>query len=135
MTNLFLPILGLTLLVAAISCASSSETKHTPQKDRTLIEIDNISLQLSDYLRRSPGVNVFGSEPNVTVNIRGISSFLGSNEPLFVVDGQRFGRSYSHVAGSVPVAQIASIKVLKGAEASGYGLEGGNGVIEITTKK
>lgn len=61
-------------------------------------------------------------------------SFHANTEPLYVVDGQRLGRSYARVASQVPVTDITSIKVVKGSEASIYGVQGGNGIIEITTK-
>ena len=69
-----------------------------------------------------PGVSVSGDR----VLVRGITSILGSNEPLYVVDG-------------IPVASIAdippnfvkSIEVLKGPAAAIYGSRGANGVILI----
>ncbi len=123
-------------MLMTISCASSDRTTSTSQKDSSEIVVDNNSIPLSDYLRRVAGVTVFGSEGNISINIRGSASFENSTEPLFVVNGQRVGRSYSRVESMVPVADIATIRVVKGVEASsGYGLEGGNGVIEITTKR
>lgn len=136
MARFYINILGIVLVLMVISCASSDQTKHTSQKDQTVMEVDNNSIPLSDYLRRVPGVTVYGSGGNVSVNIRGSRSFENTTEPLFVIDGQRVGRSYARVESMVPVADIATIKVVKGVEASsGYGLEGGNGVIEITTKR
>ena len=92
-----------------------------------------------------------GSATNVT--IRGLSSFSGSNQALFIVDGIPFSndtntqRSGDNEDGFVSGAtqgsrfldldpnNIASVEVLKGlAAATLYGTQGKNGVILITTK-
>ncbi len=80
--------------------------------------------------------------------IRGQTSLTGNNQALLVVDGVRINNSQFNteartagVAGSnrgmdINPADIESINVLKGAAAAAlYGVEGGNGVIVITTKK
>jgi TonB-dependent SusC/RagA subfamily outer membrane receptor len=72
-----------------------------------------------------PGVRVEGNK----ITIQGTSSFIGSSDPLLVVDG-------------VPVSSIdeihpqmvRSIEVLKGSSASIYGTRGANGVILIYLK-
>lgn len=136
MSHIHIYIVTFVLLFTASSCVSSGETKRTATQNQPGIEVNNDSIPLSDYLRRVPGVTVFGSGDNVKVNIRGAMSFETTTEPLFVIDGQRIGRDYSRVASIVPVAEIASINVLKGVDASsGYGLQGGNGVIEINTRR
>ena len=86
-----------------------------------------------------------GSGTNVTV--RGLSSFSGSNQALFVVDGVPFSNDTnqqgSFIAGNTGSSRfldldpnnIASVEVLKGlAAATLYGTLGKNGVILITTK-
>ena len=77
-----------------------------------------------DVLNTLPGVTVSGS--NVTV--RGIQT-MGSNTPLFVVDGVTVS-SISQINPSM----VKSIEVLKGPAASIYGLQGANGVILIHTR-
>ena len=87
------------------------------------------------------------------ITVRGANSFLGNNEPLFVVDGvpisnanyssssqQRgFGGGdydYGNGASEIDPSSIESMSVLKGAAATAiYGARGANGVILITTKK
>jgi len=88
--------------------------------------------------------------------IRGNSSF-GNNQPLFVVDGvpiinsssevSQWGNDYDYGAASsgndfgnaamdIDPANIESVSILKGANASAlYGSRAANGVILITTKK
>ena len=134
-------LLWFVVVTIIVSCASSGETSESNnsaeglRRDKSVVEVNNVSLALSDYLRRVSGVVVYGSGSNVKITIRGSTSLVSSTDPLFVIDGQRVGRSYVRVSGMVPVTEIDRIRVLKGVEASaGYGLEGGNGVIEIFTK-
>ncbi|MGB3145352.1 MAG: SusC/RagA family TonB-linked outer membrane protein [Maribacter sp.] len=92
-----------------------------------------------------------GSGTNII--IRGFSSFSGSNQPLFIVDGVPFnsdtnsgrdgdsgddfidGNSGSSRFLDLDPNSIESVNVLKGlAAATLYGTQGRNGVILITTK-
>jgi len=75
-----------------------------------------------------PGVQITGDR----VIIRGGNTFAGNAEALFVLDGVIVSK---FVFSSVPPSEIKSIKVLKGSEASIYGSRGGNGVIEVETKR
>ncbi|HEX2535502.1 MAG TPA: SusC/RagA family TonB-linked outer membrane protein, partial [Chitinophagaceae bacterium] len=68
----------------------------------------------------------------VTVRIRGGNSLLGSNEPLYVVDGFPLTTN----PNSINPNDIESIEVLKDASATAiYGSRGANGVVIITTKR
>lgn len=72
----------------------------------------------------------------LSVRIRGASSFMGSNEPLYVVDGMPMTQADRGGLGGVNVRDIARIEVLKDADAKAlYGSRGGNGVILISTKR
>lgn len=99
---------------------------------------------------RLAGVQVSGSGggfsgPNIT--IRGFSTFTGSNQPLYVVDGIPIDNSggdntvntgviNSSRVSDINPQDIASINVLKGAAATVlYGSRAASGVILITTKK
>ncbi|TXD46665.1 TonB-dependent receptor plug domain-containing protein [Polaribacter sp. IC073] len=80
------------------------------------------------YLRgRVSGVQVF---PNNTIIIRGTSSLLGSSEPLFVLNNAVISKNNIE---SINPSDIKSVRVLKGSEASLYGVRGAAGVIKITT--
>ncbi len=108
---------------------------------------------------KASGVNITqqnglsGSGTNIV--IRGLSSFSGSNQPLFIVDGVPFssdtnsqgsndgnsqndfvdGNSGSSRFLDLDPNSIESVNVLKGlAAATLYGTAGRNGVILITTK-
>jgi len=86
-----------------------------------------------------------GSATNVV--IRGLNSFSGNNQALFIVDGVPFSNDTnqqgSFIAGNTGSSRfldldpnnIESIEVLKGLSAATlYGTQGRNGVILITTK-
>lgn len=99
-----------------------------------------------------PGVNISGSSgapgSATRITIRGNSSLLGSNQPLFVVDGIPYnnteyrtfnqlgdGSAYSSRIADIDPNNIQSMTVLKGAAAAAlYGSRAANGVILITTK-
>ncbi len=85
-----------------------------------------------------------GSAP--FVEIRGSSSILGNNQPLYVVDGVPIasgggagstqGVAYSSRTIDINPDDIASMSVLKGGAATAlYGLRAANGAIIITTKQ
>ncbi len=80
----------------------------------------------------------------ISVNIRGVNSISGSNEPLYVVDGVQIpgqSASYGAQSSSNPLAglnpaDIESIEVLQGPSATAiYGSRATNGVLIVTTKR
>ncbi|MDR8392440.1 Plug domain-containing protein [Aliifodinibius sp. S!AR15-10] len=111
---------------------SSSSAGSTGTSNKIIV--DNPTLDLTDYLRRVPGVSVAGSGPNAFITIRGINTLLGNPSPLFVVNGVRVGRNFSNVYNLVNLHDVSNIEVLKGADAAFYGVEGGGGIIVINSK-
>jgi TonB-dependent SusC/RagA subfamily outer membrane receptor len=90
---------------------------------------------LDNYLQRVAGVNVTGTGANASITIRGVGSFISSNEPLFLVNGQAIS-GYSSAFGLCNANNIKSVAVLKDAASCAlYGSRGANGVISITLKK
>ncbi len=89
---------------------------------------------LAEMLIRIPGVQVDElTGGNIRVRIRGAASFLGSQEPLYVLDGMVI-RSLMGISG-LDTNTIESITVLKDAGATAiYGSRGANGVILIKTR-
>lgn len=100
---------------------------------------------------KMPGVNITGGGgapgQSTKINIRGVSTFTGNSQPLFVVDGIPYDNStntstgasqntvYSNRAYDIDPNNIESISILKGAAASAlYGSRATNGVVLITTK-
>ncbi|QCR23506.1 TonB-dependent receptor [Pontibacter sp. SGAir0037] len=76
----------------------------------------------------------------ISVNVRGVNSINGSNEPLYVIDGVQIQGSTS-ASGTNPLAalnpsDIESMEVLQGPSATAiYGSRATNGVVLITTKR
>ena len=87
---------------------------------------------------RVPGV-VVARRPGggYALRIRGANTFYGSEEPLYVVDGMPLlGRGLAGALAGIAPADITRIEVLKDAGATaGYGAQGANGVVLITTKR
>ena len=75
---------------------------------------------------RIPGVMVSGNN----VLIRGPSTFIGSNEPLFLIDNIPVDIS---AVQTMNPQDVDRIEVLKGPSAAIYGARGSNGVIAIFT--
>ena len=68
-----------------------------------------------------------------SIKVRNISSWQGSSEPLFVIDGVI---SSSSDFNRLSLSDIDNISVLKdAASAAIYGMRAGNGVILVTTKQ
>lgn len=128
------------LLSAFQACTTSESTTdrrvvETERQDSSTGNEQSSYLELADYLQRLSGVLVSGSGNNIQVKVRGSSSFVASTDPLYVVDGQVVGTTYSTVNNFVNVRDIDNVRVLKGSAASTYGVRGANGVILIETKK
>ena len=80
----------------------------------------------------------------ISVNIRGVNTINGTNEPLYVIDGIQIQPSrvgYGAQSSSNPLAginpsDIEDIQVLQGPSATSiYGSRATNGVLLITTKR
>ncbi|MGO4904437.1 TonB-dependent receptor plug domain-containing protein, partial [Flavobacterium sp. W20_MBD1_R3] len=122
-------------------------TPKIQAKELTAAKATNVTNQL---VGKVAGVRVTGSGGAFTgssVIIRGLTTFTGSNQPLYVVDGvpidnsgggaalQR-GASPSNRAIDINPEDIESVVVLKDAASTVlYGSRGASGVIVITTKK
>jgi len=107
---------------------------------------------VSALAAQAPNVEVRtqSGEPgaSASIRIRGASSVTGTNQPLFVVDGQPIDNSTistnggdqstvsTNRASDINPADIQSIEILKSAAAAAiYGARASNGVILITTKR
>jgi TonB-dependent SusC/RagA subfamily outer membrane receptor len=88
-------------------------------------------------MARFPGVEVARStDGRLIIRIRGSTSILGSNEPLYVVDGIPVPTGPGGGLSGINPHEIASIEVLKDpASTAMYGVRGANGVILIKTKR
>ena len=84
-----------------------------------------------------PGVLVTRTaNGGIAVQIRGASSFMGSNQPLYVIDDVPTDPGPGGALTGINPHDIESMKVLKNpSDIAIYGIRGGNGVIVIKTKK
>lgn len=105
----------------------------------TADKIENVTLGSFDQALQgmAPGLSVTApsGQPGAaaSVQIRGKGSILGSNTPLYIVDGIQINASDF---STLNPGDFASISVLKDASATAiYGSRGANGVLVITTKK
>ena len=119
--------------------------------------VDRGQVNLASALQgKVAGVNITGASgsagASVNINIRGITSFTGSNQPLFIVDGIPISNDVDRTNGGplgtlgdnqpanraldLDLNNIESVNVLKGPAASVlYGSRAAAGAIVITTKK
>lgn len=112
---------------------------------------------LNGLAGRVPGVTISGTSgmpgSSTSIQLRGVNSLSGSNQPLFVIDGlpvnnetfnantmvmQTENRTvdFSNRIADLNPEDIESLTILKGPEAAAlYGIDAANGAIVITTKK
>lgn len=112
-------------MTGSVSSVSSNEIKRQP--------VTTISQAIQG---KAPGVVVSNSSGapggGIKIRIRGANSMLGSNDPLYIVDGVALNIGIN----DLNVNDIESVEVLKDASSTAvYGSRGANGVILVTTKK
>jgi len=142
-------ILGLELIAAVlvVGCAHGSggtpaSTASAPAPQATTVSGQDINPAPGDPIEkvlqgRISGVTVTRApDGGLAVQIRGQSSFLGSNQPLYVIDGVPVEPGPGGSLSGLSPYDIESIKVLKNpTDLTMYGSRGANGVIVIKTKK
>ncbi|MGB5822036.1 MAG: SusC/RagA family TonB-linked outer membrane protein [Saonia sp.] len=132
----------------AVSEVGSEQLEQRPEGD-----VGRVLTGKASGLNITQQSGLSGSGTNII--IRGFSSFSGSNQPLFIVDGVPFASDTNSSGGidgdntndfidgnsgssrflDLDPNNIESVNVLKGlAAATLYGTQGRNGVILITTK-
>ncbi len=137
---LVIAVFALTLLGCGTYTGAEKEKIQAHKKgtrpDNSVSDLED-NILLVDYVRRLPGVMVSGREGNYSVTINGtVGSFTTNPSPLFVLDGVPMGRDINNLNESIPSAEIKHVRVIKdGASLSFYGVQGGNGVIIIETRK
>jgi TonB-dependent SusC/RagA subfamily outer membrane receptor len=93
---------------------------------------------MADMLEgRVPGLEVrrLGSN-RIALRIRGQRSFLGSGEPLIVVDGTPVDGAGGGTLADMDPRQVKRIEVLRDAGSlAAYGARGANGVLLVTTHR
>lgn len=122
-------------IIDAISTVKSEDIKEIPNSNFQNALTGKLSgVQINQANGKAEG--------KITMNIRGVASLSGNQEPLYVVDGvpiindQESGSSApTNPLVNINANDIESVEVLKDASAAAiYGSRGTNGVILITTK-
>lgn len=125
----------------ATGCASSATRGFLPDFSTVTsddIDRNNGNESIEKLLQtKVPGLLITrAADGSIAMQIRGPSSFMGSNEPLYVIDGVPFEGGHHGALTGINPYDIESIRVLKNPEDTGlYGLRGANGVIVINMKK
>ncbi len=148
---------GLTLSEAVVTALGIERQNRSIGYSVEEVKGDKVQQKAEPDILRSlsgkvPGLQISGSSgapgSATRIVIRGGSSFLGNNEPLFVIDGIPYdntqynttnqltgGAAYGTPIANIDPNNIENISVLKGAAAAAlYGSRASNGVIVITTK-
>lgn len=121
--------------ISRTTMAKNNEPINNGSKEMVLADNEVNSINpLESYLLRTPGVQLVGEGGGIKAKIRGASSFYGETEPLFIVNGTDVGSSYASASALVASMEILSVRVLKGPDASFYGVRGGNGVVVVRAK-
>ncbi|MEP6762851.1 MAG: TonB-dependent receptor plug domain-containing protein [Gemmatimonadaceae bacterium] len=121
-------LVGLVSACAASPSRPSSSTANAPIRANEPVEI---TLQ-----KKVPGLIVTRNADGVIALQPRTSSAFNGNEtpPIFMLNGLAFQPGEGGALVGIIPEDIASIKFLRGASAALYGIQGANGVVEITTK-
>jgi TonB-dependent SusC/RagA subfamily outer membrane receptor len=129
------------LLLAIVACNRPKSTGDPPAPhDITKITAEDIDrspgLSLEQLLvSRVPGLSLVRSpEGHVVIKIRGTTTLMGEEEPLYVVNGIPLDRQGGNLS-AFDRRDIEYIQVLRDAASTAmYGARGANGVIVVKTK-
>lgn len=142
------------IVVVGYSAVKKSDLTGSVQTVKTEELMKSAPVSLEQGIQgRLAGVNVIKNDGapggGISVQIRGTNSFMGSSEPLYVIDGVPLSVSndaetvsfdnnevtYRNALSFLDPNDIESLEVLKDASATAiYGSRGSNGVVMITTK-
>lgn len=131
--------LSAAVLFGLTACAPANPRAiPSPSSAITAEDIENNPNEPIERIlqRKVSGLTVTrAADGNIAVTIRGAHSFVGTEAPLYLLNGAPFTPGAGGVLSGVDPYTIESIQVFKGADAALYGIQGMNGVIAITTKK
>lgn len=132
-------ILAALTFIIVMSCSSTQSTSTADASNNKKSSIDVLkekpNLELIDFLRTKSGLQITGNAPTYKILVRGYKTVEGSQEPLYVINGDQRGRSYNQASYAVDVYKITKVNIVPATRAaSKYGDRGGNGVIEITSE-
>ena len=124
-----------------IACSHRSSGGAHPDTSRVVLTADDIARAPAQSLEQLllahvPGLYITRAQDgHAVLHIRGTTSLMGSNEPLFVVNGIPLGPNPLGNLNAINPRDIETVEVLRDAAGTAeYGSRGANGVIIIRTK-
>ena len=124
-----------------LACSHNSRGASHPDTSRVVLTADDIARAPTQSLEQLllahvPGLFITRApDGHSVVHMRGTTTLMGEDEPLFVVNGIPLGPNPWGNLTAINVHDIETVEVLRDAAATaGYGSRGANGVIIITTK-
>ena len=130
--------LSIAAVIALLdACAPSPSNPPATGATITSEDLNNPNEPIEAVLQRKvPGLLVTRTgEGGIALQLRSSGAFRGGDAPpLYILNGLPFQPGPGGALTGINPHDIASIKVLKPAEAGLYGIEGANGVIVVTTK-
>ena len=139
--RLALPILSLVVIACGGGSKGTAKTAPAPAKSGELQSRDlqrEGAKSIEEILAgRISGVTVSRTaEGALAIRIRGGTSIMGDNTPLYVIDGIPVQPGPDGALSGINPYDIEKIEVLKDAASTTmYGSRGANGVISIRMKK
>lgn len=128
---------GLAVLCGCASsreaAAGSSASAKTDNSSIAVVSEEDATRFENVYefiINKFPAIYVQRTGASYSVRIRGVNSINGNNEPLYYVDDV----PVRDLMG-VNMADVQSVEILKGGRAMKYGMQSGNGVILVKTRR
>lgn len=139
---LFAVPLALVAACTHSSANSRGEAAPQPASAGAVVTAEDIARTPNEPVEQIVAARVAGvsvvrtADGGIAIRIRGATSILGSNAPLYVIDGIPVEAGPNGSLRGIVPSDIASIEVLKDVGSTAiYGLRGANGVIVIKTKQ
>ncbi|PYP40618.1 MAG: hypothetical protein DMD48_02900 [Gemmatimonadetes bacterium] len=129
-------------LLALAACSHQNRADRPRPVNNTIITAEDIDrspgLSLEQLLiTRIPGLTLtHAPDGHTVIHIRGTTTVLGDQEPLFVLNGIPLDNPITGALTALSPRDIEYIQVLRDATSTAaYGSRGANGVIVIKTKQ
>ncbi len=120
-------------IIVIVGCGTSNSSKVTKSDIGKELETTNRgNVPLLQRIRQKPGILIRNGVPIINKNSNSFTS-TGTEEPLYVLNSQVIGNSFNSINELVDNFSVKKITILTGSQASVYGTQGANGVIQITT--
>lgn len=126
-------LLAFILVFGVVGCSSTKKKETTSMNVEQELEQKNRGqVSLLTRIRQLPGVSLKNGVPVINKTSNTLNS-RDYGEPLYVLNGQIIGNSFSRIDELVDNFNVKKIEVVTGPDASFYGTQGAKGVIKITT--